>query len=76
MVLNLKKFVTFVLKAFAENLSDVFALAHGVEMHCGHSVGYQVLALHSAPFPANLVNCILVVLDFAYGVSQFDRDVQ
>ena len=76
MVLNLKKFVIFVLKAFAENLSDVFAFAHGVEMHCGHSVGNKVLALHCAPFSTYLVYFIPVVLCFAYCISQFDGDVK
>ena len=43
-------------EAFAQDADDVFGLAHGIEMHCRHTVLQKIAALGYAPVSTYLID--------------------
>ena len=62
-------------EAFAQDADDVFGLAHGIEMHCRHTVLQKIAALGYAPVSTYLIDGFPVSAGSPDFIGQFYGDV-
>ena len=63
-------------EAFLKYSCNVVTFAHSVEMYSRDTMVNEVFTLHCTPFCTDLINCLLILLDFFYSLSQIYRYIQ